>query len=101
MKLGLLIVFTRKAVNQGQPKRLAVLYAGLALVAGALLSRYDITLSLMFALAVTFLYDLVTAFLFFWLIERYESVWAFAAIILLGVPVIVGVDLLMAYAVFQ
>lgn len=99
LKLAILIFCIRHVMNNGRPGQTTVIYAATFLVIGLLLALFQqFTAFAGIVLALTFVYDLVTGFVFFWLIDRYYgNLLAFYTIIVLGIAASVGIKFLLVY----
>jgi len=86
-------------MNNGRPGQTTVIYAGTFLVIGLLLAFFQqFTAIVGLGLAITFVYDLVTGFVFFWLIDRYHgNMLAFYTIIILGIAASIGIKFLLVF----
>jgi len=99
LKLAILIFCIRHVMNNGRPGQTTVIYAGTFLVIGLLLAFFQqFTAIVGLGLAITFVYDLVTGFVFFWLIDRYHgNMLAFYTIIILGIAASIGIKFLLVF----
>ncbi|MBK1886877.1 hypothetical protein [Marinobacter sp. DY40_1A1] len=99
LKLAILIFCIRHVMNNGRPGQTTAIYAGTFLVIGLLLAFFQqFTPFVGIILALTFVYDLVTGFVFFWLIDRYYgNPLAFYTIIILGIAASVGIKFLLVF----
>jgi hypothetical protein len=74
LKLAILILCIKHVLDKGQPAKTAAIYAGVFLVVGIVLGfMSQFTIWYGAELGITFIYDLLTGLLFFWLIERYRD----------------------------
>ena len=74
LKLAILIFCIKHVLDKGQPAKTAAIYAGVYLVVGIVLGvMSQFTIWYGAQLGITFIYDLLTGLLFFWLIDRYQD----------------------------
>ena len=74
LKLAILIFCIKHVLNKGEPSKTALLYSSVYLVVGiilGLIAQFSIWYGVQ--LGITFVYDLLTGLLFFWLIDRYQN----------------------------
>lgn len=98
-KLAVLIFCIRQVMANGRPGIAAAIYAGVYLALGCTLLVIG-TFSLMQAMlvALMFIYDFVTGFVFFWLIDRYQDAYfIFFAIIVLALASTVAIKFILVY----
>ena len=100
LKLAILIFCIRHVMNNGRPGQTATIYASSFLAIGLLFAFFQqFTAIIGISLAVTFVYDLVTGYIFFWLIDRYHgNLLAFYTIIILGIAASLGINFLLVFA---
>jgi len=99
LKLAILIYCIRHVMNTGRPGQTAAIYAGSFLVVGLVLAAINGFSTLVGAsLGLTLVYDLLTGFIFFWLIDRYHgNSFAFYIIIILGIAASIGIKFLIVF----
>lgn len=97
LKLAMLIFCIQHVMNNGRPARTAIIYSGLFLVVGLVFSALQqFTVIVAATLAITFVYDLLTGFVFFWLIDRFgDNTLAFYLIIIFGIAASLAIKALL------
>lgn len=100
LKLAILIFCIRHVMNTGRPGQTTAIYAGSFLVVGLVVALiHHFTAIVGMGLAITLIYDLVTGFIFFWLIDRYhDNLLAFYALIVLGIAASVAIKFIVTFA---
>ena len=74
LKLAILIYCIKHVLDKGLPAKTSAIYAGVFLVVGIVLGvMSQFTIWYGAQLGITFIYDLLTGLLFFWLIDRYQD----------------------------
>ena len=101
LKLAILVFCIKHVLNTGQPSKTALIYSSIYLVIGVVLGLMaQFTLGYGVQLGVTFVYDLLTGLLFFWLIDRYQdNLLVFYLIILLAIAASVAIKFAINMAV--
>lgn len=101
LKLAILLLCIKHVLNKGQPGKTAIIYASIYLIAGISLGvMSQFTFWYGAELGFTFLYDLLTGALFFWLINRYQdNLFLFYFIILVAIIGSVAIKITLNMAV--
>lgn len=98
IKLAIFIFCIRHVIANGRPLVTAAIYAGAFLIIGLLfMFAQPVPAMYIAALGITFLYDLGTGFIFFWLIDRFQdSCLALALVIFLGIAASLSINYILA-----